>query len=66
MPVAEGRELIPLSEAAARFGVHPKTIRYWMDAKDLTRYQRGDRRVLVDVEELQQLIERKKEIRRVD
>ena len=65
MPVAEEKDMLSLDEAAERFSISAKTLRYWIDRRELTRYKRG-RFLFVNAQEVQQLIEKKREFRRVD
>lgn len=51
--VAEQRERITLSEAFLRYGVSVATLRYWLDRGILTRDYDDQRRVVVDVEQLE-------------
>ncbi|MGV9676362.1 helix-turn-helix domain-containing protein [Nocardia sp. NPDC003482] len=45
-------DLIPLREAAALGGVHPKTIRRWISSDLLNGYRRGPRLIYVSRSEL--------------
>lgn len=47
-------EKIPLQEAYIRYRVPIPTLRYWLDKKELTRHYDDQRRVVVDVAELEE------------
>ena len=63
MPVAEGRELLTLQEASERFNLPMTKLRYWLTTKDISRFKRGDGRVLVDPEDVKRMIEKRSEVR---
>ena len=63
---ASDQELITLQEASERFGIPIPTLRLWRRLSYLTRYQRGDGRVMVDAAEINARIARRSEIKRQD
>lgn len=54
-PSIPTRQLIPLRDAAAQLGVHPRTLRRYITEGRITGYRIGDRRVVLDVADLDQL-----------
>lgn len=50
-------EKITLQEAYVRYGVPIATLRYWLDKRELTRQYDEQRRVVVDVAELERRLE---------
>lgn len=49
-------EKIPLQEAYIRYRVPIATLRYWLDKRELTRHYDDQRRVVVDVAELEKRV----------
>ena len=66
MPVAEGRELLTVTEACERFNISKSQLRYWISVRIVGAFKRGDGRVLIDANELKRVIEQRNEIRPVD
>lgn len=57
-------EKITLQEAYVRYRVPIATLRYWLDKHELTRDYDDQRRVVVDVAELEQRVKQQEEKRR--
>lgn len=59
-------ELLTYEEAAEKFNVPAGTLRQWALRKELSRYRRGDGRILIDSNEVREVLRKRQEVRKLD